>query len=157
MTNETIDSKRRAELIDHVARNLLSRSALLVRLLVRQVRSGVISRTEGEVLGILTRGARRVTELAELEGVAQPTMTLLIKRLEERGWVERKRLAEDGRVVMVSITPTGAEMFDGFRANFHSALRDDLEGSSDEEILALHDVTETLGSFVDELQRRVGG
>jgi DNA-binding MarR family transcriptional regulator len=53
--------------------------------LVRQVRNPEISRTEGEVLTILGDGPRRVTDLAELEGLAQPTMTLLIKRLSERG------------------------------------------------------------------------
>src|SRR5690349_23462446 len=94
----------RAEQIDYVAANLLPRAALLVRLLVKQVHNTEISRTEGEVLVILGAGARRITELAELEGVAQPTMTLLIKRLEGRGWVEREGLAEDGRVTLIRIT-----------------------------------------------------
>ena len=77
---------RRAERVDFVAEHLLSRTAVLVRLLVKQVRSTEISRTEVEVLSILTEGPRRITELAELKGVAQPTMTLLVKRLEEKGW-----------------------------------------------------------------------
>jgi DNA-binding transcriptional ArsR family regulator len=82
----SIDSHtQREEQIDYLTDNLLSRAALLVRMLVKQVRNREISRTEGEVLSILRDGPRRVTELAELEGVAQPTMTLLIKRLEERG------------------------------------------------------------------------
>jgi hypothetical protein len=46
---------------------------VLVRLLVRQVRSREISRTEMEVLSILREGPRRVTDLAELVGIAQPT------------------------------------------------------------------------------------
>ena len=108
MRSRSIDSQtERAEQIDHVASHLLARAALLVRLLVKQVRNSEISRTEGEVLGILRGGARRVTELAELEGVAQPTMTLLVKRLEGRGWVEREGLAEDGRVALIRITDAG--------------------------------------------------
>jgi DNA-binding MarR family transcriptional regulator len=157
MTPAVIASKTgRSERIDHVANHLLSRAGLLVRLLVKQVRSREMSRTEGEVLSILRDGPRRITELADLEGVAQPTMTLMIKRLEQRGWVEREGLAEDGRVVMVSITGTGDAVAEAFRARFLAALRTDLEQLSDEQLAALFDATETLGSFVDVLQQDGG-
>jgi DNA-binding MarR family transcriptional regulator len=143
----------RAEQIDYVADNLLARAALLVRLLVKQVRASEISRTEGEVLGILDGGPRRITELAELEGVAQPTMTLLIKRLEKRGWVERTGLAEDGRVVMVNITEAGSTVKEAFRARFLAAMRTDLEQLPDDQLAALSATTSTLGRFVDVLQQ----
>jgi DNA-binding MarR family transcriptional regulator len=146
---------QRVQRIDHVASHLLSRAALLVRLLVKQVRNTEISRTEGEVLIILSAGPRRITELAELEGIAQPTMTVLVKRLQENGWVERQGLAEDGRVVMVTITAAGSSALEGFRAQFLAAMRTDLEALSDEELEALTAATETLGSFVDVLQQRV--
>jgi hypothetical protein len=42
-----------------------------------------VSRTDGGVLNTLTGGPRRITELAELEGLAQPTMTLIVQRLEQ--------------------------------------------------------------------------
>jgi DNA-binding MarR family transcriptional regulator len=157
MSPVSIASKtERPERIDYVASHLLPRAALLVRLLVKQVRSREISRTEGEVLSILRDGPRRITELAELEGVAQPTMTLLIKRLEGRGWVEREGLAEDGRVVMVNITEAGRAMAEMFRAEFLAAMRVDLEELPDEQLAAVFDATEILGSFVDELQQRAG-
>jgi DNA-binding MarR family transcriptional regulator len=151
-----VPGKRRDDRLDYVAGNLLPRAALLVRLLVKQVREKEISRMEGEVFGILSDGPRRITELAELEGVAQPTMTLLIKRLERNGWVAREGLPEDGRVVMVRITDSGRAVLGAFRGRFLAALRDDLEGLSDEQLAALLTATETLGSFVDELQQGVG-
>jgi DNA-binding MarR family transcriptional regulator len=147
---------QRAEQIDYLADNLLSRAALLVRLLIKQVRNREISRTEGAVLCILRDGPRRVTELAELEGVAQPTMTLLIKRLEERGWVTRAGMREDRRVVMVALTQAGSAVEQAFRAQFLGAMRSDLEELSDEQIAALTAATETLGSFVDVLHQRIG-
>jgi DNA-binding MarR family transcriptional regulator len=154
MTSLGIASQtERAEQIDYVAGNLLARSALLVRLLVKQVRNSQITRTEGEVLGILSGGPRRITELAELEGVAQPTMTLLIKRLEESGWVEREGLAEDGRVVLINITEPGRVMLEAFRARFIAAMRIDLEQLPDDQLAALSSATVTLGSFVDVLQQ----
>jgi DNA-binding MarR family transcriptional regulator len=153
----SIDSHtRREEQIDYLTDNLLSRAALLVRMLVKQVRNREISRTEGEVLSILRDGPRRVTELAELEGVAQPTMTLLIKRLEERGWVTRTGMREDRRVVMVALTQAGSAVEQAFRAQFLGAMRGDLEELSDEQIAALTSATQTLGSFVDVLHQRIG-
>jgi DNA-binding MarR family transcriptional regulator len=142
----------RSECLDHVATHLISRAALLVRLLVKQVPNQDISRTEGEVLGILSAGPRRITELAELEGLAQPTMTLLVRRLESRGWVARDGLPEDRRVVIVSITEAGEAVFEGFRSQFRAALRADLEVLSDEQLTALLAATDALGSLVETLQ-----
>jgi DNA-binding MarR family transcriptional regulator len=142
----------RAEQVDYVAEHLLSRAALLVRLLVKQVRSSEISRTEMEVLSILTEGPRKITELTELEGIAQPTMTLLVKRLQEKGWVRRAGLPEDGRVVMVSLTRAGSTAQEKFRAQFLAALRVDLQELSDRQLEELSAATETLSSFVDDLQ-----
>src|ERR1700733_15732874 len=98
----------REEQLDYVAEQLAPRAAILVRLLVRQVRSREISRTEMEVLSILTEGPRRITELTELEGIAQPTMTLLVRRLQKKDWVKRDGLPEDGRVVLVGLPEAGA-------------------------------------------------
>jgi DNA-binding MarR family transcriptional regulator len=146
----------RAEQLDYIAEHLPSRAAVLVRLLVKQVRSREISRTEMEVLSILREGPRRITELVELEGVAQPTMTLLVKRLQEKGWVEREGLPDDGRVVIVSITEAGGAAQQRFRAQFLAAMRADLQELSDQQLQELSGAAETLGSFVDDLQQRAG-
>jgi DNA-binding MarR family transcriptional regulator len=146
----------RAERVDYIAEHLPSRAALLVRLLVRQVRSREISRTEMEVLSILLEGPRRITELVELEGVAQPTMTLLVRRLQDRDWVRREGLPDDGRVVMISITEAGSAAQQRLRAQFLAAMRTDLQELSDEQLQELSGATETLSSFVDDLQQRAG-
>ncbi len=157
MTQTSMSSQtERAERIDYVAEHLLSRAAVLVRLLVKQVRSREISRTEMEVLSILTDGPRKITELAELEGIAQPTMTLLVKRLQEKGWVQREGLPDDGRVAMISLTKEGSTAQQKFRAQFFAALRADLQELSDQQLEELSAATETLSSFVDDLQQRTG-
>jgi DNA-binding MarR family transcriptional regulator len=145
---------QRAERVDYIAEQLPARAAVLVRLLVKQVRSREISRTEMEVLSILREGPRRITELTELQGTAQPTMTLLVKRLHEKGWVEREGLPDDGRVVMISITEAGSTAQLRFRAQFLQAMRGDLQELSDQQLQDLSAATETLSSFVDELQQR---
>jgi DNA-binding MarR family transcriptional regulator len=142
---------------DFIAQRLPSRAAILVRLLVKQVRSREISRTELEVLSILKEGPRRITELTELEGIAQPTMTLLVKRLQEKGWVQREGLPDDGRVVIVTLTDAGAAAQQKLRGQFLAAMRTDLRALSDQQLQALSAATETLSSFVDDLQQRAGG
>ncbi|MEO3790671.1 MarR family transcriptional regulator [Nonomuraea sp. B10E15] len=52
-------------------------------------------------------GARRLTELATLEGVTQPAMTQLVSRLERESLAERRADPADGRVVVVAITEHG--------------------------------------------------
>src|SRR3954447_18584796 len=120
----------RDERVEYVASNLLGHTAVLTRLLIRQVRPD-ISRTEAGVLRTLVGAPRRITELAELEGLAQPTMTLLVQRLEQRGWVRRERHADDGRVVVVSLTEAGSATLAEFRAQVGAALRVHMDAMSD--------------------------
>jgi DNA-binding MarR family transcriptional regulator len=146
----------RTQQVDYVAEHLPSRAAILVRLLVKQLRTGALSRTELEVMSLLREGPRRITELAELEGIAQPTMTLLVKRLESKGWVTRGRVPEDGRVVIASLTDAGAAAQQQFRARFLAAMRSNLRELSDREVRALAAATQTLSAFVDDQQQRAG-
>jgi DNA-binding MarR family transcriptional regulator len=76
------------------------------------VRSGPrdISLTAASTLATLDRGGPcRLTDLAEIEGVAQPSMTTLVTGLERSGLAERRPSRADGRVVLVALTPAGAD------------------------------------------------
>ena len=141
----------RAQAIDTVAESLIPRASLAVRLLLRRSRRRV-SRSEAGVLAAASGGPRRITELAEIEGVAQPTMTLLVKRLEERGWVTRDRDPDDGRVVLVSLTDAGAAVLDELRADYRGALREHMLAMSDEEVAALVTATTALQRLNEALQ-----
>src|SRR5580698_2799612 len=97
---------RRSSQLDDIAEALPQRSSALSRLFL--TRSTVcVSRTEVGVLRTLNDGSRRITELATEERVTQPAITLLVNRLEERGWVKRIPDPSDGRAVLVSLTPVG--------------------------------------------------
>ena len=111
MSSATDDFAVRAEQIDRVSNELLPYVALLTRLLARQM-SAALTRSEAGLLNTLSSGPRRITDLAELEGLAQPTTTLLVKRLEERGLVTRERPANDGRVVLVQLSQAGRAALD---------------------------------------------
>ena len=141
----------RTERIDYVSSQLLPGVALLTRLLVRQL-GGTWSRTEVSLLNTLSYGPRRITELAEFERLAQPTMTQLVKRLERDGLVTRERQADDGRVVLVDLTAAGIAAVEGFRAQASAALATCLAEMPDEQVEALALATETLVQLVTVLQ-----
>jgi DNA-binding MarR family transcriptional regulator len=146
----------RPEQLDRVAEHLLPSAARLVRLLIRQVRCSEVSRTEIEVLSTLTQGPRSISELTEMEGTAQPTMTLLVRRLEDKGWVAREGRPEDRRLVIVRLTEAGVAAQARLRSVFVAALAADLQELPEEQLKDLAAATETLAIFVDELQQRAG-
>ena len=143
----------RSEQIDYVSSELLPRAALLTRLLVRQL-GGELSRTEIGLLKTIGDGSRRITELAELEGLAQPTITILIKQLEERGLVTRTRQSGDGRVVLVDLTESGNAALEEYRRRLRAVLGGYLAEISDSQVEALATATETLAQLVDVLQQK---
>src|SRR5258705_8415875 len=118
---KTRHTPKRSSQVDYVSSELLPRVALLTRLLIRQF-GGEFSRTELGLLRALSGGPRRITELAELEGLAQPTTTILIKHLEQQGLVTRGRQPDDGRVVLVDLTKAGSAALADFRAQARAVL-----------------------------------
>ena len=140
----------RTEALDLVANTLLGRAARLTRLLMR---SGAhkLSRTEIGVLSTLSDGPRRITELAQTEALAQPTVTQLIDKLEGRALVARARSGEDARVVMVEVTPAGTEVFEEVRGEIRGNMREALADLPDAELTELVHAAETLGVLIETL------
>jgi DNA-binding MarR family transcriptional regulator len=69
-----------------------------------------ISLTAASTLSTLHRtGPRRITDLAVLQNVTQPSMTALVSALERSGWVERRTDPADKRVVLAALTANGLD------------------------------------------------
>ncbi|HWD51568.1 MAG TPA: MarR family transcriptional regulator [Acidimicrobiales bacterium] len=69
-----------------------------------------MSLTSASTLATLDQtGPRRITDLAAVEGVAQPSMTVLVSALERSGLVARRVDPADRRVTLVSLTLAGAD------------------------------------------------
>jgi DNA-binding MarR family transcriptional regulator len=151
--SESSRQPERSERIAYISSQLLTRASLLTRLLAGQL-GGELSRTELGLLNTLSGGPRRITELAELERLKQPTMTVLVQRLEQQGLVSRERHADDGRVVLVNLTEAGGVALQDYRAQARAALSAHLAEMPDEQVEALAAATETLAQLVTVLQRR---
>ena len=119
----------------------------LSRALIRE--SADVSRTTLSVLATLRDGPRRVTELALSEHVAQPTMTVLLSRLERRGWVERGQDERDRRAVSVAITPAGLEMLAEVQRTRAELLAARLEQLAPDELSTLERAVPVLARLLE--------
>jgi DNA-binding MarR family transcriptional regulator len=125
-----------------------TRIGRLARVLIRETIE--VSRTTLSVLATLRERPRRITELASLEHVAQPTMTVLVSRLEQRGWVERQPDPTDRRAVQVAITDAGTKVLDELIAKRTTLLAERLGDLSEAE-------RETLARAIPILDRLIDG
>jgi len=141
----------RAERAQSISTHLPSHIGLLTRLLSREF-GARYSYTEARLLSSLSEAPRRITELAELDGLAQPTTTLLVKRLEEQGLVRRERQAHDQRVVLVSLTDAGQDALEHLRGLASTGLRRHLDAMPDDQLTALTAATDALAGLIITLQ-----
>lgn len=145
---------RRSARLDEIAEALPQRAATISRLF-RAHSSIKVSRTEGGVLSALAERPWRITELAAREGVTQPAMTLLVNRLEDRGWVSREPDPRDGRAHLVGLTAAGKDVRERLRAEYRALLHEEMATLADRDVETLARATEVLDKLIDKLGRRV--
>jgi DNA-binding MarR family transcriptional regulator len=79
----------------------------LARRLRREAGAGLSPSMLAALSTVERRGPLTLGELAAAEGIAPPSVTAAVARLEEAGLVERATLEEDRRVSVVSVTAAG--------------------------------------------------
>ena len=139
--------------LDDIAEALPRRAAALSRLFLAQTSAG-ISRTEVGVVGALAVRPHRVTELAAGEGLTQPAITRLVDRLQDRGWVRRQSDPDDGRVVIVRLTPAGQEMYGRLRAEYRALVHEEMATLADADVETLARAIDVLDELIARLQER---
>jgi DNA-binding MarR family transcriptional regulator len=109
----------------------------------RMVKSG-ISMTHLHILWLLEHhGELTMSRLAELVDVSLSNASGLIDRMEERGLVERIRVSDDRRVVLVRVSPEGERMRDQIEAVKQDQMRSILGN------LDVDQLTRLLGAVTD--------
>jgi DNA-binding MarR family transcriptional regulator len=138
---------------DEIAHALPQRASALSKLFLSRT-SVPVSRTETSVLSTLDEGPRRITDLAAREHVTQPGITLLVNRLEQRGWVERQPDPSDRRVVMVALTEQGHEALERLRSEYRALLHEEMATLPDEDICTLARAIEILDGVIERLNEQ---
>lgn len=67
-----------------------------------------------ECVGEGRRHGRTVTAVAQEMDITLPSVTAMMKRLEQKGYVTRRRGAEDGRQVHIRLTDAGLHAYVGY-------------------------------------------
>jgi DNA-binding MarR family transcriptional regulator len=93
---------------EELASELRPRFLRLSQAMRRDTQGLPVTIAQGAVLSLLRAGPRTVGELARAEGVRPPSMTQIINRMEELGWVARPRGALRGS--QVEITAAGRQI-----------------------------------------------
>jgi DNA-binding MarR family transcriptional regulator len=97
-----------------------------------------LSLTSQSTLSTLDRlGPRRITDLAAVEGVTQPSMTVLVNGLERSGLVERQGDPTDRRVALVALSAQGRAFMQLRRREGEIELEQLMEKLAPEELAAL--------------------
>jgi MarR family transcriptional regulator, organic hydroperoxide resistance regulator len=91
--------------------------------------------------------------LAKNAELSPASMTAMLDQLEEWGFVERRRSAEDRRQVLVSLTDQGREKMQAKRAKWNETFLAALGEHSDDELASAVRVMRTIGGFLDTLGR----
>jgi DNA-binding MarR family transcriptional regulator len=124
-----------------------------VRRVLQGATSGeLLSATDVWLIDVLAAsGSLRASELAEWQGVDRSTMTVQLKRLSDRGLIERQPDARDGRALLVGLSRKGAALQETLAAAgtslFYTALSSWTAGDR-RELVTL------LARLVSELQDR---
>jgi DNA-binding MarR family transcriptional regulator len=143
----------RGQRLDEIAEALPRRASALSRLFLRHT-TIEISRTEANVMQALAERPRRIGDLAAREAVTQPAITLLVNRLQRRGWVERAADPDDGRAVLVKLTRRGDEVFGQLRAEYRALLHEEMATLADEDVETLVEAVEILDRLMHRLNDR---
>jgi DNA-binding MarR family transcriptional regulator len=151
MDSSPVVARRRH--LDDIAEALPQRAAALSRLFVSRSSLGV-SRIEAGVMGVLSHGSRRITELAAAEGVTQPAMTRLVDRLQERGLVTRESDPQDGRAVVVQLTAAGHDMVRALSAEYRALVHEEMAALPDGDVETLARAIDVLDALIARLVER---
>ena len=110
--------------------------------------SGAVWSTLAE---LRTSSPLRLGELAERVRVTQPTMTGLIARLDEAGWIRRVHDESDGRAWLIEATDAGLTALGEHRLRLDSALAPLFDDLDDDD----RRVLERAAALVEERVRRI--
>ncbi|OBA88963.1 MarR family transcriptional regulator [Mycolicibacterium elephantis] len=95
-------------------------------------------------------GEARISDLAALDHCSQPTMTTQVRRLEDAGLVSRTLDPEDGRAVLIRITPKGVETLRQVQVDRRAAIDPYLERLDDADRKTLADAVVVLQRLLED-------
>ncbi len=98
-----------------------------------------------------------ISRLSVSQGISLPSVTAAVNKLCKKGYVEKKKCPDDGRVVHVVLTRKGEKAVTAHRYFHIRMVRSVAENMSEEERKALLKGVRKLNQFFDEKLHREEG
>lgn len=95
-------------------------------------------------------GGLAQSDLARMLGIEAPTVTRLVKQLEDAGWVTRLAPPEDARVKLVRLTPKARRVVVRINAAIDELRAETVGRLSQEQAKAGFDALQLLQKLIDE-------
>lgn len=102
------------------------------------------------LLGIGKHGTMTMNALSEWMSLATSTMTRIVDNLVRDGYLERTQDPQDRRVVRVSLTEKGGQLYQAIKEIYHGYHRKIVECIPEEE---LHQVVESLTMLIEAIKK----
>lgn len=98
--------------VDQIAENIISVYPLLYKTISRPIKHQSITPGGMFVLGTLKRnGVQSMSDIGKCLAMPKPHVTVIVDKLIEEGYVERQNDPNDRRIVNISMTEKGFEVF----------------------------------------------
>ncbi|MFZ5825634.1 MAG: MarR family winged helix-turn-helix transcriptional regulator [Bacillota bacterium] len=139
-------AESRRETAQGLARVLPSLGLLITEPLPEPLRD---SRSQMILLQLLSqRQAATVSEVATAMGIAVPSASVMVRKMVEKGLLERTQDPEDWRSVRISLSPAGLDLLRGMTERRAKAVEGLIAGLSEDEIATLREATAILERLV---------
>ena len=92
----------------------------------------------GVLFSLKCWGEQSQKQLAERVGITPPSMTVALRKMEEKGYVIRKQDENDQRVIKIQLAPRGEECIEGIQKVIKEMENIVYQGISREEILLMN-------------------
>lgn len=92
----------------------------------------------GVLFSLKCWGEQSQKQLAERVGITPPSMTVALRKMEEKGYVSRKQDEKDQRVIKIQLAPRGEECIEGIQKVVKEMESIIYQGMSREEILLMN-------------------
>ncbi|MCU1481476.1 MAG: MarR family transcriptional regulator [Subtercola sp.] len=117
--------------------------------LAAQATGETTSPASWRTLSVLTSaGPMRLGELAAASRVSQPTMTKIVRNLNELEWIKRIADSSDARAWLIAIAPKGERALDDWRFRLGVALEPLFADLSSRQLDVLAEATDLIGDRI---------
>lgn len=123
------------------------------QIMLEDLSDGKLSLSEMRAIECVGGGrlkGRTVTQISQELDITLPSVTSMVKRLEQKGYATRQRVAADGRQVIVKLTDAGMHAYIGYLYAQRKMINAVRVSVQDEDVAVLLRLLKALNGFFSQ-------